>query len=60
MRFSSVLAVAAALTASISASAAVINSDGGCPILCSDYPCCAGQKCVPQGIFIVVWVCVNG
>ncbi|KAG1808249.1 uncharacterized protein BJ212DRAFT_1590184 [Suillus subaureus] len=56
MRFSSVLAVVAALTASVSASPTAVDSAGGCPILCSDYPCCAGQKCVPQGIFVILWL----
>ncbi|KAG2148400.1 hypothetical protein BD769DRAFT_565132 [Suillus cothurnatus] len=52
MRFSSVLAVAAAFVASTFASPTTVDSTG-CPILCSDYNCCAGQKCVPQGIFVV-------
>ncbi|KAG1765344.1 hypothetical protein EDD22DRAFT_845457 [Suillus occidentalis] len=57
MRFSPVLAVAAALMASIYASAAAIkrdDEDDGCSYLfCLDAPCCPGQKCpmaVCQGI----------
>ncbi|KAG1762196.1 hypothetical protein EDD22DRAFT_1050827 [Suillus occidentalis] len=44
----------------MSANAAVINSDGGCPILCATQNCCAGQKCKPLGLVYSVLTCVKG
>ncbi|KAG1770530.1 hypothetical protein EDD22DRAFT_843200 [Suillus occidentalis] len=44
----------------MSANAAVINSDGGCPILCATQNCCAGQKCKALGLVYPVLTCVKG
>ncbi|KAG1870563.1 hypothetical protein C8R48DRAFT_699254 [Suillus tomentosus] len=53
MHLPSVVAVAFALMALVSATALDIDSSDGCPILCSSKNCCPGKKCKLTGLVYV-------
>ncbi|KAG2113751.1 uncharacterized protein F5147DRAFT_679553 [Suillus discolor] len=53
MHLPSVVAVASALIALVSATPVNIDSSGKCPILCATQSCCAGHNCQMMGLVYV-------